>query len=310
MLKACLQPEPAKRLTALEILALPYFDEMYTLLEGTELQHEYDAAYAAASDAKAPSALSLWTVSSACIRKRVGSCIPHDAAKGFNHVGPAGSSKGGLGRSQSTAMEYFSEAQGTAASKGDDINVPLAASDSATPRPKKQLQWGANVLAGGGGQACQAAARKLHRETMNGSSLGIDRQAGSSNPSTPRQPGGSELATVAASATQVRQAIRHRPGPRVEISNGGAIAVEPRAASETNLAAFSGRGQLVSPAYIFLRTTIGLRVLLLCMAAPVRQCGPSGMRVIGALLPDENPRVISCRGPTLNYAPCFSHASA
>ena len=71
VLKACLQPEPAKRLTALEVLELPYFDDVYEHLEGTELQRDYDAAYAAAAKAKAPSAHSLRTASSACSGRRI-----------------------------------------------------------------------------------------------------------------------------------------------------------------------------------------------------------------------------------------------
>ena len=70
MVKACLQPEPAKRLTALEILALPFFDDIYEHLEGTELQQDYDAAYAAAAETKAPSARSLRTASSTYVGKR------------------------------------------------------------------------------------------------------------------------------------------------------------------------------------------------------------------------------------------------
>lgn len=87
VVKACLQPEPAKRLTALEILALPYFDDIYDHLEGTELQQDYDGAYAAAAEAKAPSARSLWTASSACTKRRVkggGAVLRADAvAKGL-----------------------------------------------------------------------------------------------------------------------------------------------------------------------------------------------------------------------------------
>ena len=70
MVKACLQPEPAKRLTALEILTLPFFDDIYEHLEGTELQQDYDAAYAAAAETKAPSARSLRTASSTYVGKR------------------------------------------------------------------------------------------------------------------------------------------------------------------------------------------------------------------------------------------------
>ncbi len=32
VLLACLDPEPAKRMTALEVIALPYFDDVHTLI--------------------------------------------------------------------------------------------------------------------------------------------------------------------------------------------------------------------------------------------------------------------------------------
>ena len=133
VLKACLQPEPAKRLTALEVLELPYFDDVYEHLEGTELQRDYDAAYAAAAKAKAPSAHSLRTASSACIGRRIkeGSSATtlraSAVAKGFLEVltaEPAVSAVGGglcisrLGRSRSTAAIMFS---------APDIIVPAVA---------------------------------------------------------------------------------------------------------------------------------------------------------------------------------------
>jgi len=71
VLTSCLNPEPAKRLTALEVLALPYFDDIHDLLKGTSLQDDYDAAYAsAASDDKQSIAHSLWTACSSCTRLR------------------------------------------------------------------------------------------------------------------------------------------------------------------------------------------------------------------------------------------------
>ena len=137
VLKACLQPEPAKRLTALEVLELPYFDDVYEHLEGTELQRDYDAAYAAAAKAKAPSAHSLRTASSACIGRRIkeGSSATKlrasAVAKGFLGdevevltAEPAVSAVGGglcisrLGRSRSTAAIMFS---------APDIIVPAVA---------------------------------------------------------------------------------------------------------------------------------------------------------------------------------------
>ena len=71
VLESCLQPEPAKRLTALEVLALPYFDDILEILDGMGLQDEYDQAYAKAADAHLPSAHSLWTACRACTAKRL-----------------------------------------------------------------------------------------------------------------------------------------------------------------------------------------------------------------------------------------------
>ena len=70
VLKACLHPEPVKRLSAIEILSLPYFDDVHTLLQGTELQEQYDAAYTQAAEANAPSTPNLWTACSQCTAKR------------------------------------------------------------------------------------------------------------------------------------------------------------------------------------------------------------------------------------------------
>ena len=71
VLESCLQPEPAKRLTALEVLALPYFDDILEILDDMGLQDEYDQAYAQAADAHLPSAHSLWTACRACTAKRL-----------------------------------------------------------------------------------------------------------------------------------------------------------------------------------------------------------------------------------------------
>ncbi|GAX74306.1 hypothetical protein CEUSTIGMA_g1755.t1 [Chlamydomonas eustigma] len=70
VLKACLDPEPAKRKTALELLAMPYFDDVHDLVHSTLLQREYDLAYADAASQGAPSALSLRTATSMYTAKR------------------------------------------------------------------------------------------------------------------------------------------------------------------------------------------------------------------------------------------------
>ena len=71
VLKACMQPEPAKRLTALEVLALPYFDDILEILEGMDLQDEYDRAYALAAESQSQTAHSLWTSCRACTVRRL-----------------------------------------------------------------------------------------------------------------------------------------------------------------------------------------------------------------------------------------------
>jgi hypothetical protein len=71
VLKACLDPEPARRKTAMELLAMPYFDDIHDLVHDTVLQREYDIAYADAASQGAPSALSLWTATSTYTAKRV-----------------------------------------------------------------------------------------------------------------------------------------------------------------------------------------------------------------------------------------------
>jgi len=101
VLKACLNPEPVKRwasgypdqgplprhfsrhiypnahellkyrLSAVEVMALPYFDDIYELLGGTDLQRQYDTAYAEAMRASSPSGPSLWTGTSMSTSKRI-----------------------------------------------------------------------------------------------------------------------------------------------------------------------------------------------------------------------------------------------
>lgn len=69
---SCLHPEPTKRLTALEVLALPYFDDIHELLGGTPLQDSYDAAYVkAVEEGKSSTAHSLWTGCSSCTPRRL-----------------------------------------------------------------------------------------------------------------------------------------------------------------------------------------------------------------------------------------------
>ena len=139
MVKACLQPEPAKRLTALELLALPFFDDIYEHLEGTELQQDYDAVYAAATEDKAPSAHSLWTASSTCTERRIrggGATLRADAAaKGFlgaevedleiDSAAGGGLCAGRLGRSKSTA--------GVMLSSAPEIMVPATSLSGGSP---------------------------------------------------------------------------------------------------------------------------------------------------------------------------------
>ena len=137
MVKACLQPEPAKRLTALELLALPFFDDIYEHLEGTELQQDYDAVYVAATEDKAPSAHSLWTASSACTERRIrgGGATLRAAAKGFlvaevedleiDSAAGGGLCAGRLGRSKSTA--------GVMLSSASEIMVPATSLSGGSP---------------------------------------------------------------------------------------------------------------------------------------------------------------------------------
>jgi hypothetical protein len=47
LLHACLNPHPQLRASAVQLLSLPYFDEVYDSLRGTTLQQAYDDAHAA-----------------------------------------------------------------------------------------------------------------------------------------------------------------------------------------------------------------------------------------------------------------------
>ncbi len=88
VLRACVNPDPSKRLSASDILKLPYFHEVQDLISGTPLQRAYDEAYAVAAagllssseegfcggggggGVAAASAASLFESSSACLQKR------------------------------------------------------------------------------------------------------------------------------------------------------------------------------------------------------------------------------------------------
>ena len=62
-------------------MALPYFDDIYKLTQGTDLQRQYDQAYAEAVKANSPSAPSLWTGSSMSTSKRMGFAFQADQAE-------------------------------------------------------------------------------------------------------------------------------------------------------------------------------------------------------------------------------------
>lgn len=70
MLEACLHPDPANRRSALDVLALPYFDDIWELTEGTALQSAYDEALAAAVNTGSPLLPHLHAASSERLRER------------------------------------------------------------------------------------------------------------------------------------------------------------------------------------------------------------------------------------------------
>ena len=150
VLKACLNPEPVKRLSAIEVLALPYFDDIHTLLQDTDLQEKYDLAYLAAAEANAPSTPSLWTACSQCTGKRHAAATSVGAPPQEQHPPSAQHNASpvtigtGMGRaaSPSTAVSSAAPSQGStgscnAASRPFD-QLPSASgylSASSTPSP-------------------------------------------------------------------------------------------------------------------------------------------------------------------------------
>ena len=128
VLKACLNPEPVKRLSAIEVLALPYFDNIYELLKDTELQDDYDAAYVAAASANSMTAPSLWTSCSTCTERRSGVAA---TAKATAAAAVAAKAVTVTPAAASPAVERASEAEAgccvdAAAAEGDQSPLGIA----------------------------------------------------------------------------------------------------------------------------------------------------------------------------------------
>jgi len=70
VLHACLCLEPARRLSALEVASLPYFDDVYDYVAGTSLQAECDEAYEAAVNNNTVLAQALYPRTSEVIHAR------------------------------------------------------------------------------------------------------------------------------------------------------------------------------------------------------------------------------------------------
>ncbi|KAG1671136.1 hypothetical protein FOA52_005388 [Chlamydomonas sp. UWO 241] len=90
VLNACLHPDPAQRLSALEVAALPYFDDVYDYVSGTPLQAACDEAYANAANNGSPLVDCLYQRASDAIRARA---LTADTARA--------AASGGSGDSQS-----------------------------------------------------------------------------------------------------------------------------------------------------------------------------------------------------------------
>ena len=270
VVKACLQPEPAKRLTALEVLALPYFDDIYEHLEGTEMQHDYDAAYAAAAEAKSPSARSLWTASSACTERRVmggGAALRANAvAKGFLGAeaedSPTDSAAGGglcvsrLGRSRSGVVMLSSapditvavsalasspfESQAAIPPESEADCAGTAASATTAPLSVSALRSDSTRAGGGGGTLRRATTMgaPLAEDMHSVFSSTLDAQGRAVMQPLPTAAEAAESAAAAAATKQSAAAagVRARIGCRVHFSGEGsneALRLRMRASEES-----------------------------------------------------------------------------
>ncbi|GAX74307.1 hypothetical protein CEUSTIGMA_g1756.t1 [Chlamydomonas eustigma] len=143
VLRACLQPEPVKRPTALQIMALPYFDDIHQLLGGTQLQQEYDLAYAAAlkSQSTAP-AQCLWITTSACTLQRLGSKVPAPASAASTAAPISNVSSSPV---PDASAHYDSQSAASTAAEASDQSKAQESPDSHLVT-EQVIQSGANCL--------------------------------------------------------------------------------------------------------------------------------------------------------------------